>query len=194
VPIIPIPRLNGEVRTAAAVHPNLAVAVSPGASFDASRSTTLSLQAHTTIAVDRADMPAAILGRTIHQLGSAAIAAATVTPIAVTALTHKKVCTATAVDPDPPAVITPGPALGTCGIAALFDHLHAAARVNWAIVPASVFRGAIDVLRGAKRRQRANHSHNETKIQVSSYAAHFRLLSLLPSVLLPSVGLRPTIF
>jgi len=74
-------------------------------------------------------MPASVIGRTTYHLRIAT----TITAIPVTA-SGNKISTATAVNPDSPAVISPGLSLYALGIAALLYQSYTAACIGGAIV------------------------------------------------------------
>jgi len=123
---------NREVGPAPAVHPNAALIVAPAIALRAGRPAALIQQRHAAARIGIAIVPPSIVR------GAGDCAATWAVIPTGPAASNYKIRTASAIYPNPSAIIAPGRALRAGGTAALPDHLYAAARVDGTVVPAAV--------------------------------------------------------
>src|SRR6202048_4163314 len=125
-----------KVRTAAAVHPDPSPIVSPCAAVDTIRFAALTDDANAIAGIGVAVVALHIVGSAIDRHGRIRLPSG---------LADFEICPATAINPDPPAVRSPGYAIDTRGFAAPTNQSNAAAGVHRATVEPAIIRGAIHI-------------------------------------------------
>ena len=137
---------NGEVRAAATIRPNTALAVTPGLALDAGSFAALANQAHAEAGIRGAPNAFHVIGSAIDHVSVAPAAELALTVSVATAMlddngslnANLELRAAATIDPDASIVIAPGAILNALGFAFLVDHLYSAGGIDGANVTTHV--------------------------------------------------------